>query len=197
MPTVARVISNLTGATGLPGQTATYFEIGGTTPTAPECTDIAARVRALWNAMGTYLAVGVTVLVSGTCEAFDVGTGALTGTNTGTSPAGVVGSGTDTLPPATMMGLQFRTSLPLNRRLLQGRMFIGPVGTNTQTAQGLPSSASKTALAAAGALLATGSSGATHVVWHRPGPSLSGGLASAVVTYTAATKYWILRSRRD
>ena len=197
MANLARVVSSLTGQTGLPGNSVHYFQVASTTPTTAECTDIAGRVRAFWNGLLTYLAAGVRVQVSSTCDTFDSLSGLLVGSNTGTTPAVVVASGTDTLPPATQAGLKMKTAQPLNNRLLQGRTFIGPLGTNSMTSTGNPTAALITAIGASGALMATGATSALHVVWHRPSPTGQGGLASAVTAYTGATKMWVLRSRRD
>src|SRR5207237_8175125 len=158
---IAKVTTDILGATGLPGASVHYFTIAGTTATTAEATDVCARVRAFWNGLAAYLAVGIQCVVDPTVDALDVPSGALQGRTTGTTPATVTGTGVDTLPRQTMVGCRYLTNVVLNRRSLQGRTFIGPLGTTSATAAGIPVAALKTQTTTSGGRLATGGPAAT------------------------------------
>src|SRR5207237_1855150 len=83
---IAKVTTDILGATGLPGASVHYFTIAGTTATTAEATDVCARVRAFWNGLAAYLAVGIQCVVDPTVDALDVPSGALQGRTTGTTP---------------------------------------------------------------------------------------------------------------
>ena len=95
-----------------------------------------------------------------------------------------------------MAGLRFSTALVINRRILRGRLFIGPLHLAANLL-GDPTASLVAALATQGAALATGGTGSTHLVWHRPPNGISGGQASVVTSYDGDQRFWVLRSRRD
>lgn len=197
MASVNKVTALLTGAAGLPGYQNLYFSSAGSVMTSAEATDVCGRVRAFWDSLKAYLAVGVQVDVDGTVEAYDAASGNLLGVQAVSAPASVVSTGTALLPPATQGGLRFKSGTVVSNRILQGRTFVGPLTTNAATSGGKPTSALITQLATAGGLLATGGTASVHLVWHRPGPAHSGGQSAGVISYIAATDFWVLRSRRD
>lgn len=200
MASICRVQARVAGTSGLPGLFTAYFSIAGGVATSAEAVDVAARVRAFFDAIKAYHATGVTIDVSGDVASYNDATGGITGITSNAPPAQVVATGTNELPSASMLGLRFSTALVINRRILRGRSFIGPLSTTTSTNAGLPTSAAATGLAtAASANLASGATASKHVVWSRPkGTPPLGGASSQVLGYSAdATKFWILRSRRD
>lgn len=195
--TISRVRATISGVSGLPGLYTAYFSGSAGVTTVAEANDVCARVRALWNQVKGDLAASVTVLVSPLVDSLDTITGALTGRTTASSvPTVVTSSGTGELPPFTMGGLRLLTAGVVNGRLLQGRSFIGPLAT-ASSSSGVPSAGFVTDMNAAGLLLVSGATALINVVWHRPSPSHTGGLSSLVTSYSADSKLWVLRSRRD
>lgn len=197
MASIARVTSLITGITGTPGYSNQFFSISGASATLAEANDVTGRVRALWAAMVSWLAVGVLVNVEAQVTSLDVPTGALTGIITATTPTVVTSTGTDALPLMTQAGLKLVTSTVSFRRLVQGRAFLGPLRVNATTVGGQPSTSLKTSVVTAGTALLSGATGAAPVVWVRPDVSHSGGATAVVTSVAAADKFWSLRSRRD
>ena len=147
--------------------------------------------------MAAYLATGLGAVVDPTAVTYDVATGQVLGQTTGTPTTGVNGSGTNQLPPANMLGLQLQTNTVVGRRLLIGRTFMGPLGTNAQATNGNPVALARTAVITGGTALLTGATSAQAVVWSRPKPSGIQGAYGAVTSVDAGLTFWVLRSRRD
>lgn len=188
----------ISGVTGLPGLQSVYFTGASITPTAAECSDAVARVRAFWVALAGQMASGCTIQVQQQLDWLDPVTGALLGRPSASSPpASVVATGTGISAPAIALGLKLVTAQIVNGRLLQGRMFISPLATTAVTA-GIPSTAATTAGTNALAALNGSTTPILPSVWHRPPPHSSSGAAYAVVsTAVDSAKMWVLRSRRD
>jgi hypothetical protein len=97
---------------------------------------------------------------------------------------------------ATMILLRYSTSVIVNGRRLQGRSYLGPVGTNTNASGNVASTANAAALTAA-ALLNTGATASKLVVWKRPTPAFpAAGQTADVTGYGTNTEFAVLRSRR-
>lgn len=197
MASVAKVVTNLTGATGLPGYSVQYYLITGTTPTSAEANDIVGRVQALWTAIKAYLPSGMSASTTPVVEAYDVATGSVSGTQLATAVSPAIGTGASNLPTATALGLRLTTNSILNRKFLVGRVFVSPLAQVATTAGGLPAAAALTALQTGGNGLLTGATTASLSVWHRPSASHTGGTIGAVTGVSAVPKFWVLRSRRD
>jgi len=192
---LCRVKSVITGASGLPGLGTAYFVPAAAVATTAEATDVAARVRAFWLGVAPNLESGTNVAVSGVVDSLDPATGTLVGQTVGTTPAVVNATGTSASPTATMLGLRLATGAVVNGRLLKGRWFIGPLSSGTNNG-GVPLAAALTNLLSGTSGMLTGTTGAYPCVWHRPKLGV-GGAAYQVTGYSADTRFWYLRSRRD
>lgn len=192
-----KVITTIGGHGGSPGIATMYWRPGTGGGSTADATDCAARVRAFWQGIIAQLATGVTAQVSGTCEAIEDTTGAITGAFSGTTPAVVTGSGGGTSVATVAAALlQARTSSVVNGRFLRGRTFLSYFSDATMAAGGGLSTGSQTAVnTAANAMLTGGSTLSFPVVWHRPG--LGVGTSLPVTSYTTWAQFAALRSRRD
>lgn len=192
-----RIRAQITGLGGLPGVHTTYWNGASSTPTGADAIDCAGRVRTFWDSSKALLAAGITVIFNQPADVLDPLNGALLNQLGIASPANVVSSGTGELPKATMLLLRLNTGVVLNRRLLRGRSFIGPLAVNVNTA-GIPTAAANTALLAATAAFATGATASQIVVWHRPTQALpASGAVAPVLSYASNPEFSVLRSRRD
>lgn len=197
MATIMRIRWSITGLTGLPGLHTTYWTGASSTPVQADATDVSGRVRAFWDGVKTILAPGVTVSTAASVELLDVATGTLVGQLGPGSQTAVVSTGANANPSATMMLLRYTTATVINGRRLQGRSFIGPTATATNTGGRVTPASNTTLLTAANALF-TGATASALVCWHRPDRVTHTGGAVAPVTVTGtAIDFAILRSRRD
>jgi len=194
---IMRVRFTLTNLEGLPGLHTTYWTGASSTPVQADATDVSTRVRAFWNSLAGTMANAVVIAPVAGIDVLDEVTGLLVGGLTSASLASVTGSGTGSLPSATMLLLKYSTSVIVGGRRLQGRSFIGPVSTTVNTG-GNPTAGSATALATAAALLTSGATASALVVWHRPsGEPPAGGSTAPVTAFATANEFAVLRSRRD
>lgn len=197
MADVARVRTVLTGWTGGPGLSTTYWwQVAGFG--APEATEMVARVRAFWDAIKGNLATVVKADVSGNIDLIDVATGALTGTLSTTPGAQVVGTGFGGLnEPQSALNMQGNTGYVLNGRRLVSRTYVSPLDSGVVTNQGVASTTALTAMAAGGtALLTQIATAVDPAAWHRP-VNGAGGQAVVITNYSTPAKIATLRSRRD
>lgn len=194
---IMRIRFTLGGLEGMPGLHTSYWNGASSTPVQADATDAAARVRAFWNSLASTLAVGLTINPLPGVDILDQTDGTLVGGLGPGTLSTVTGSGTGSLPSASMLLLKLATANIVNGRRVQGRWFIGPVSTLTNTG-GNPTAASATALVTAGGLLMSGATSSQLVVWHRPSDlAPSGGSAHVVTGFGTATEFATLRSRRD
>jgi len=194
---IMRVRFTITGLTGLPGLHTTYWTGASSTPVAADALDVVARVRAFWNTIKNNMAAGTTIAINQNVDVLDQVTGTLTGQLAPGTVTSVVGSGTSSLPSATMMLLKYQTSTIVNGRRLQGRSFIGPLSTLCNTA-GDVTPANNALLLTGSNDLTTGPTASSLVVWHRPTDLLpAGGSTAPVVSFATNTEFSVLRSRRD
>lgn len=194
---IMRIRFQITGLGGLPGVHTTYWNGASSTPTVADATDCAGRVRAFWDGIKGLLAAGVTITCNVPADVLDVPTAALLTQLSVGAPANVVSTGSAELPKATMLLLRYNTGLVINRRLLRGRSFIGPLATNTN-ANGSPTTTALNTLVTSAALLNTGATASSLVVWHRPTDlAPSSGQVAGVISYASNTEFSVLRSRRD
>jgi hypothetical protein len=192
-----RVRFLLSAIEGLPGVHTTYWTGASSTPVAADALDVSARVRAFWNSLATSLAAGLVVTTSTSVDVIDSASGTLLSTLPPGSPANVTGTGSGSLPSATMGLLKLATSVVLNGRFLKGRSFIGPLST-TVNSLGNPTPAFNTALLTAAGFYGTGATASTLQVWHRPTALLPvSGIVAPVTSFGTSTEFSVLRSRRD
>lgn len=192
---IMRVRFQITGLEGLPGLHTTYWTGASSTPIQADATDVAARVRAFWNSLASTIASGTLINPVQGVDILNEATGALVGGLTSGTLATVSGTGTGSLPSATMLLLKLQTGVVINGRRLQGRSFIGPVGTPSNSG-GNPTGAANTALLTAAAFFNSGATASTYVVWSRPTNGLNG-VTAPVASYGTNTEFAVLRSRRD
>jgi hypothetical protein len=194
---IMRVRFTLSSLEGLPGLHTTYWNGASSTPVQADATDVAARVRAFWNSLAGQMANALVIAPVAGVDILDQTTGALVGGLNSGSLASVTGSGTGSLPSATMLLLKYGTGVIVGGRRLQGRSFIGPVSTAVNTG-GNPTAASATALVTAAAFLTSGATASQLVVWHRPSVAApAGGSVAPVTIFGTAIEFAVLRSRRD
>lgn len=194
---IMRIRFQIAGPGGLPGVHTTYWNGASSTPTTADATDCAGRVRAFWDSFKVNVSGTVTVSCNQPADVLNPATGALENQLSVGAPANVVCTGSGELPKATMMLLRYNTGVVLNRRLIRGRSFIGPLGTGNNT-NGTVVPASQTALLTAAAFLNTGATASKLVVWHRPTELLpASGVVAEVISYATNTEFSVLRSRRD
>lgn len=194
---IMRVRFVITGVAGLPGVQTTYWNGASSVPVTADSTDVVGRVQAFWNSFKGFLASGTTVVGPQAVDIINPLDGSLTGQLSPGAVSSIGGTGTSSMASATMMLLKYNTAVIVNGRKLQGRNFIGPVGTNTNNV-GDVASAANAGLLTAAAFLNSGATASVLCVWHRPkGTPPAGGLASPVTGYGTSTEYAVLRSRRD
>lgn len=197
MADLMRVRFTLSGLEGLPGVHTSYWKGASSTPVTADCVDVCARVRAFWDAIKGLMASGVTISGPQSVDVISEITGDLTGQLTPGALTSVSATGTSSMASATMILLRYNTTLIVGSRRLQGRSYIGPVGTNTNANGNVQSSSNATLLSGA-ASFNTGATASALQVWHRPTQSSPvGGIASAVTGYGTATEFAVLRSRRQ
>ena len=194
---IMRVRFQISGLEGLPGLHTTYWTGASSTPIQADATDVSARVRAFWNSLASTIASGTLVNPVLGVDLIDESDGSLVGGLSSGTLTTVSGTGTGSLPSATMLLLKLQTGVVVNGRRLQGRSFIGPLGTPSNSG-GNPTGAANTALLTAAAFFDTGATASKLVVWHRPtDPGAINGSTSPVVSYGTKTEFAVLRSRRD
>ena len=193
---IMRVRFSIGGLEGLPGLQTTYWNGASSTPITADAVDVCARVRAFWNSFAGNMAFGTLVVGPQSVDVIDESTGTLVGQLQPGALASVSGSGATSLPSATMMLLRYNTAVIIAGRRLQGRNFIGPLGTGSNGA-GNPTSTANANLLTAAAFFNTGATASALVVWHRPSGGFPNGSVSPVTGYGTATEFSVLRSRRD
>lgn len=177
-----------TAAGGAGGETAMHFLDSASTA------DILTDVNAFLLALQPRLASTTSAVASPNIRTLDTSTGVLVNEVGITPPAAVVGTGGATAVPNASQGLiRLRTTLVINRRFLQGRIYVPGMGTSTMLATGEVNPAAVTSLAAAGNVLVLG---ARSVVWHRPVAG-SGGTISPISSASGWTEFAVQRRRRS
>jgi hypothetical protein len=175
----------------------TYWRGTSSIPSNADCADVCGRVRAFWNSFAAQMASGVLIVPPQAVDTLNEATGELDGSKEPGSLASVSASGTSSMASASMVLLRLTTQTIINGRRLQGRSFLGPVGTNTNTAGNVSSTCNAAVLTAA-ALLNTGATASKLVVWHRPTePTPTDGQVGDVTGFGTSPEYAVLRSRRS
>jgi hypothetical protein len=115
-----------------------------------------SAVHNFWSEIATLCTVGAAFYVQGETFLVDDSTGQITGSESDTSPAPVLGQNTsDPLPSMVQALLATGTNVYVAGRRLQGRVFIPGIGENDNT--GVPASNVSTTLTTAGNALRTAS----------------------------------------
>lgn len=196
---MGRVVVELTGFTGAPGVNVIHWatfghaDIDGT-----DWADFATELEGAYADLADAYATGVTITVPQACHLIDPADGSLLGIVTrDEAPVPAVGTGQDNISRATQMLVQLHTGDIRNNRLVRGRTFIGPMGSELITDAGQIDPATRTAVAALWNTLAD-PLGNRIGVWSRPStPTASDGQFSDVTSCTVWALPASLRSRRD
>lgn len=150
MPGYTRITTEWSGAQGLPGYTG--FNFRGQL-TAEEAAAAAARVRVFWDAIRTYVPLGVSLTIRPTATLYDDNL-ILAGEVGFAAPDPVLGSYNLTYPSGVGVAINWLTDLYIYGRRARGRTFLVPL-PSFQT-DGTISSAVLTALNTACAALVGG-----------------------------------------
>lgn len=195
MAAMLRVRTVLAGWAGGPGLSTVYFNPSAA-PEPGAAVDCVGRVRAFWNSISALFPTSFNAQVQPNVDELDETNGALTASYVGGTPAIVNGAnGAVYNAYATMVLLRENTGVIRVGRRVVGRSFIGPVAGSVDSG-GNPLASNVTTLLAAATVTLTGSTAAVPVVWSRPKLARVGEM-NAVVNFTAAPYFAVLRSRRD
>jgi hypothetical protein len=197
MATIYRQRSTFTpGSGGGVALVTTYWDSTGAAPAAM-ATEILARVRAAFLALGTTLASGSGVAYNTVLDEINEVTGDLVNQQSGTAPGATTFSGAgNRMPPEIQAVAQFLTGTFIAGRRLRGRLYIPGLTVGSGTVSGAPTGALVTAVNAFNAALGTTIITALNQrVWHRP-VNGAGGLSAVVTSRAAAPTFAVLRSRR-
>jgi hypothetical protein len=198
MTVILRVQTVLTGWQGAPGLSTIYWRPGTGGGTTADATDCAARVRAFWVSIGSYLTSTFHSQTSSQVDAIEDSTGALTGSFAATTPASTTGTGSINYAAIPAMALiRLRTNLIVGPRILKGRLFIGPLDEGAVNGFGDPTTNCITDMNSGALGMVTGGATASFpVVWHRPRVG-SVGTSGPIVSVSTWGRLGTLRSRRD
>lgn len=199
-----RVRARWDGFQGAPGLSTFYFR-GTTSPVnLTDAQTVAGRVRGAFDVYKTALNTTQTITVDPAVDIIDDADGALEGSIGVTPPAVVTGTGIGgTGPTEVQPGLILNTGDIADGRRVRGRSFLGPI-IGSQTNVVAPSTSINNLLDAFGVALITVTPLTADpfcVVWHRPvftgGTVTRAGSSFRVTSAVHASKWWVLRSRRD
>jgi len=176
---------------GVQGNAVTVLHFDGTEVGAPP---VAAVKSAFDNFKGA-LPLGVTVTIPSTGDSIDDATGTLEGVWSGSGGGAITGTGTAVSAAGVGACITWLTGGIVNGRKLRGRTFLVPLHNSTYDSDGTLAAGTVTAVNAfAAALLASGGFG----IWHRPTTvGGSDGTSSSVLAYRVRDKVAYLSSRRD
>jgi hypothetical protein len=184
-----------------------YFDLAGGTA-AQACT----AAKTFWSAFAASVGSATTFATNAAVEVIQDTDGAIVGVSTTTAGTTTGTGGTEVLPMATQGLVQWRTGVYSDGREIRGRTNI-PAMLEAGSSAGVPTSATQTAIAAAGAALIADANSSLVVYrrprlarpqvgnpgdpWYLPAQTARDGEFAAVSTATASTKWAILRGRRD
>jgi len=184
---IREIITDWTLPSGSGHASVMYFD------TAPTPVSQRAFINNFWNSIRALQSIGTTYLIRTSGRELDPVTGALTGAWAEPTVFNQSGtSGSNPVPDAAQMLVQWRTGTIVGGRFLRGRTFVPGLGAGQMLNGNVIPSAMASALAAAGALVA---SSAGLQVWHRPS-SGSGGSAVAASSAAIWAEFAVLRRRR-
>ena len=177
-----------TGPAGTPYYSRQYFE--GTTQA--DVDEAATRLEDFWQSFNTYIQSSMLGTLQGEAEVIDASTGLITNVlSAGTSVVTFAG-GAANVPLATQGLIRLQTTLFLNGRRLQGRIFI-PGLAQAANALGVPSAGFQANMASAGlALAGLGTLNSALVVYSETHRAFAN-----VTSVTSWNKFAVMRSRRD
>ena len=203
---IARTFVGLSGWTGSPGVNVVHWtpaltfpaDVGDYTPAI--AAGFLADLRTAYAAVSNRFTQGVSITFPADVALVEATTGALVGTVVASStPATITSTGSPgKVGRNTMATLALLTSTYTAGRRVQGRIFLGPLGTDALNDSGQVNDDFAAAVVPAFEdIISSGTSDGALTVWHRPkAPSTPG--ASCVATAVAIRRVPAsLRSRRD
>lgn len=185
MADLRRVEVVWSGAWGLPGVSVFY---------SADPDDATAGLAAFFSSISNRFPNSLTWSCGTSGDTVDVATGTLTGEWTGGTAINQTGSGgTGAYAAGTGAYVQWGTPLIVGGRRLKGRTFLAPLLASEYQADGSITAACLTTLNTAAATLeALGK----IVIWHRPSPGGSNGIAATVTSGNVPDQVTSLKTRR-
>ena len=184
-----------------------YFDLAGGTHVQAQ-----TAVKTFWAAFAASVGSGTTFATNAAVEVILDTDGSIQGVSTGTAGTTTGTGGTEVLPMATQGLCQWRTGVFSGGREIRGRTNI-PAMLESGSSAGVPTSATQTAIATAGAALIADANSTLVVYrrerparpqvgnpgdpWYLPAQTHRDGEFAAAATCTASTKWAVLRGRRD
>jgi hypothetical protein len=174
--------------------------LGGSTADA---TDILARYRAMWAALGAKICTGYSITFDPICIAVESTNEQLVGAFAGTQPANVSGAGGSSPLPLQTQGLiRWGTAGVAGGRRVRGRTFVPCPDEGDNDSAAAPSTSYKSQLAAGvTALLTAGTTGSAPGVWHKATEATEDrpatvGAIYAITSGAASSSWSVMRTRR-
>lgn len=189
--TRARVL--WTGFIGAPGYS-TFYCAGAEDPTV--ASSFLNSVQALFNGIKTYIPSDVTLTFPGDLAVIDDATSQQVSGVAVTAPANVVGTSVASYSAATGIGMDWLTGVFSGGRLVRGRTFIVPAGSNAYGTDGQVAAGCKTAVNSAIDTYLAANDGALRLI-QRVTAARPVGTSAQISSGMTAPKVFVLRSRRD
>lgn len=200
MTDIARVVINLSGFAGAPGVNVLHFSQGSLSSwNTAAITGVAEDVTGILFACKSFYAPGLEMQVRPEVDIIDVASGEIIDQFVPDDPFGPVFSdATDGAESrATQAIVRLRGDKWVNGRLIQGRMFMGPLAGSILDDDGNIPTNTRDDIQDAFVAITSGL-GARLAIYSRPNPTLSkAGDYSDAVAVLVNQKPGVLRSRRD
>lgn len=185
--TLGRIRISWLGFPGAPGVSTFY---------ATDPLSLTAPLHTFFAAIAGLMPTDVSIVFPGTGDNIDDASGQLVGQWSQAAQATVPGTSATVYKAPVGLCADWLTGTIIGKRRLQGRTFIVPVSSASDTATGAPLAASITTLSNAAAALVTAGTAAGWRMWHRP-KSPAAGSSGIVTASRIPNKFVTLRSRRD
>ena len=203
---IARTFVGLSGWTGSPGVNVIHWsprmtfpaDVGDYTPAL--AAGFLADLRAAYLSVANRFVQGTRITFPADVALIESTTGTLVGAVTATTaPADIVSTGSPgKTSRSTQATLALLTSDYLSGRRIQGRIFLGPLGTDALNDSGLVNDDFASAVVPAFAdVVEGGTSDGVLTVWHRPKAPSRAGKGCPVTALAIRRLPGVLRSRRD
>lgn len=204
MPNIAKMLVEYSGWDGGPGVNVLHFSQGTTTWNPNVIEGLVGDLEATYLGLRDIVSNVVSMRVLTTASIIDVASGEIIDVIDGGAGGGpIVGTGTgSSLSRATQCCVTTKTGKFISGRQLQGRVFVGPIASESLTTLGDIAPAVDTAVQDAFTAITTGL-GTRLAVYRRPtknpdtGAVISPGDYGDVSSVRTMMKPAVLRSRRD
>nr|CRY97413.1 hypothetical protein [uncultured prokaryote] len=182
-----RIRTVFTGVAGSPYYSNFYFD---NVATSVEANELADLVHDLWDGLKSVLRAGMVAQIDPFAPTISPSTGEITGSFAVSAPPVTFTNVNQALPPATQALVTLSTGVFVGGRQITGRVFVPGYTEGSNGVDGTFSIADAGVLQGRFAALATGTD--RIGVWSR-----KNGEFQQVSSVTVATKWAVLRSRRD